>query len=238
MSALLEVNRLRAWYGASQVLHGVDLRVGTGETVALAGRNGSGRSTFAKALMGMVRSEGERRFAGARLDGLRTFDIARLGIGYVAETRDVFPTLTVDENLQLGVARNKRGGRPPRFSRDDAYALFPALRERRAARAGVLSGGEQQMLALARALLCDPDLLIVDEPAEGLSAQMAARVGDCLRALRAQRVAILLIEQRLALAHELSDRVAVMGHGEIVFDGTPAQLAARGDVVRDWLGIG
>ncbi|HTH62173.1 MAG TPA: ABC transporter ATP-binding protein [Paraburkholderia sp.] len=238
MSALLDVSGLHAWYGASEILYGVDLRVDAGETVALAGRNGSGRSTFAKALTGMVRAQGTRRFAGRDLDGLRTFEIARLGIGYVAETRDVFPTLSVDENLQLGIAPVKRGRRPPRFAREHAYALFPALAARRAARAGVLSGGEQQMLALARALLGDPDLLIVDEPTEGLSAQVASSVGECLRALRDAGVAIVLIEQRLALAQALADRVAVMGHGRIVFDGTPTQLAARDDIVRDWLGVG
>ncbi|RQH01567.1 ABC transporter ATP-binding protein [Paraburkholderia dinghuensis] len=235
MSALLEVAGLRAWYGASQVLHGVDLRVGAGEIVALAGRNGSGRSTLAKALMSMVRAEGARAFAGRPLDGLRTFEIARLGLGYVAEQRDVFPTLSVEENLQLGVAPHARSAR---FGMDDAWSLFPILRERRAARAGVLSGGEQQMLALARALVGNPELLIVDEPTEGLAAQMTARVGDCLRMLRERGVAVLLIEQRLALAPELADRVAVMGHGRIVFDGTPHELAARDDVVREWLGIG
>ena len=235
MSALLEVSGLRAWYGASQVLHGVDLRVGAGEIVALAGRNGSGRSTFAKALMSMVRADGVRVFAGRPLDGLRTFEIARLGLGYVAEQRDVFPTLSVDENLQLGVARRAHGAR---FGIDDAWALFPVLRERRAARAGVLSGGEQQMLALARALVGNPDLLIVDEPTEGLSAQMAARVGECLRMLRERGVAVLLIEQRFALAPGLADRIAVMGHGRIVFEGAPRELAARDDVVREWLGVG
>jgi branched-chain amino acid transport system ATP-binding protein len=238
MSTLLDVSGLRAWYGASAVLHGVNLQVRAGETVGLAGRNGSGRSTLAKALTGMVRADGVRRFKGQSLEGLRTFEIARLGVGYVAETRDVFPTLTVGENLQLGVARTRRDGRAPRFTADDAYALFPVLRERRTARAGVLSGGEQQMLALARALLGDPELLIVDEPTEGLSAQVAARVGACLRALRAAGVAVLLIEQRLALAHELADRIAVMGHGEIVFEGTPAELAASEEIVREWLGVG
>jgi branched-chain amino acid transport system ATP-binding protein len=235
MSALLEVSGLRAWYGASQVLHGLNLRVGAGEIVALAGRNGSGRSTLAKALMSMVRAEGVRVFAGHPLDGLRTFEIARLGLGYVAEQRDVFPTLSVEQNLQLGMARR---GRSARFRIDDAWALFPVLRERRAARAGVLSGGEQQMLALARALVGNPDLLIVDEPTEGLAAQMAARVGECLCRLRERGVAVLLIEQRLALAPDLADRVAVMGHGRIVFDGTPRELAARDDIVREWLGIG
>jgi branched-chain amino acid transport system ATP-binding protein len=233
MSALLEVENLRAWYGASQVLHGVDLRVEPGEIVALAGRNGSGRSTFAKALMSLVRADGARRFAGRSLAGLRTFEIARLGLGYVAEQRDVFPTLTVDENLRLGL-----GPRTGRFTLDDARALFPVLAERRAARAGVLSGGEQQMLALARALVGGPDLLIVDEPTEGLAAQMAARVGECLAALRARGVAVLLIEQRLALAPALADRVAVMGHGRVVFEGAPQALAQREDVVREWLGIG
>lgn len=233
MSALLEIGGLRAWYGASQVLHGVDLCMAAGEVVALAGRNGSGRSTLAKALTSMVRAEGVRRFAGANLAPLRTFEIARLGLGYVAEQRDVFPTLTVDENLRLGLAR-----RAGRFSIDETRVLFPVLAERRAARAGVLSGGEQQMLALARALVGAPDLLIVDEPTEGLSQQMAARVGDALAALRARGVAILLIEQRLALAPSLADRVAVMGHGRIVFDGAPDALAQREDVVRDWLGIG
>ncbi|CAM2189926.1 branched chain amino acid/phenylalanine ABC transporter ATP binding subunit LivF [Paraburkholderia sacchari] len=234
MNALLEVGNLRAWYGASQVLHGVELRIGAGEIVALAGRNGSGRSTLAKALMSMVEAEGVRRFAGVDLAPLRTFEIARLGLGYVAEQRDVFPTLTVDENLSLGLA--KRGA--PRFTIDDARALFPILRERRGARAGVLSGGEQQMLALARALVGGPDLLIVDEPAEGLSAQMAARVGACLHALRERGIAVLLIEQRLELAPGLADRVAVMGHGRIVFEGTPQTLAQREDIVRDWLGVG
>ena len=233
--ALLEVAGLRAWYGASAVLHGVDLRIGAGEIVVVAGRNGSGRSTLAKALMSMVRAEGGRRFAGHALDGLRTFEIARLGLGYVAEQRDVFPTLSVEENLRLGRSRRAR---TPRFCIDDVWSLFPVLHERRGARAGVLSGGEQQMLALARAFVGDPDLLIVDEPAEGLSAQMTARVGDCLRTLRERGVAMLLIEQRLVLAPQLADRVAVMGHGRIVFDGTPRELATREDVVREWLGIG
>jgi branched-chain amino acid transport system ATP-binding protein len=238
MSALLEVSGLRAWYGASQVLHGVDLRVDAGEIVALAGRNGSGRSTFAKALMSMVPALGVRRFAGSDLAALRTFEIARLGLGYVAEQRDVFPTLSVDENLRLGLASRSSSSRGAAWSIDDVRTLFPVLAERRSVRAGVLSGGEQQMLVLARALLGCPDLLIVDEPTEGLSAQMAARVGDCLAALRERGVAVLLIEQRLVLAPQLADRVAVMGHGQIVFDDTPRALARREDVVREWLGIG
>ncbi|WP_322092020.1 ABC transporter ATP-binding protein [Paraburkholderia bannensis] len=239
MNPLLEVAGLRAWYGESQVLHGVDLRIGAGEVVALAGRNGSGRSTFAKALMSMVNADGLRRFAGVDLAPLRTFEVARAGLGYVAEQRDIFPTLSVEDNLRLGMNRRSTClTRLARFTLADAHALFPILRERRSARAGVLSGGEQQMLALARALLGDPALLIVDEPAEGLSAPMAARVAACLRTLRERGVAILLIEQRLALAPQLADRIAVMGHGRIVFDGAPSLLAQREDIVRDWLGIG
>lgn len=233
MNPLLDVVGLRAWYGESQILHGVDLRIGAGEVVALAGRNGSGRSTFAKALMSMVNAQGVRRFAGVDLAPLRTFEVARAGLGYVAEQRDIFPTLSVADNLRLGISK-----RNTRFTLADAHALFPILRERRSTRAGVLSGGEQQMLALARALLGDPALLIVDEPAEGLSAPMAARVAECLRTLRERGVAILLIEQRLALAPQLADRVAVMGHGRIVFDGAMSLLAQREDIVRDWLGIG
>jgi len=243
MSALLEIGGLRAWHGASQALFGVDLHIDAGEVVALTGRNGSGRSTLARAIMGLVRSEGRMAFAGQSLAGMRTFEIARLGIGYVAEHRDVFPTLTVHENLQLGIAPNQRNQRNQRrgaagFTLEDAYALFPALHPRRATRAGVLSGGEQQMLALARALAGAPDLLIVDEPAEGLAGQVVAQVAACLGMLRERGVAVLLIEQRLTIAHEIASRIAVMGHGEIVFDGSFNAFQARDDVLREWLGVG
>ncbi|WP_118180623.1 ABC transporter ATP-binding protein [Paraburkholderia phosphatilytica] len=236
---LLELHDLCAWYGASQALHGVNLAIHAGEIVALAGRNGSGRSTLAKAVMRLVRTEGTLRFAGQPIDGMRTFEVARRGIGYVAEHRDVFPALTVRQNLQLG-ATTAREHTPPRasFTFDDAFALFPALRERRNTRADVLSGGEQQMLALARALLGQPDLLIVDEPAEGLAGQVIAQLAQSLRTLRERGVAVLLIEQRFALAQDLADRVAVMGHGSIVFDGSFAALRQRGDIVTEWLGVG
>ncbi len=237
MTTLLDIGALRAWHGASQVLFGIDLRIDAGEIVALAGRNGSGRSTLAKAIMGLVRAEGRMRFADRELGGLRTFEIARLGIGYVPEHRDVFPTLTVHENLQLGIAPRSRG-RAPRFTLDDAYALFPVLRERGTTRAGSLSGGEQQMLTLARALLGDPDLLVVDEPAEGLAGQVVAQVADWLRMLRERGVAVLLIEQRLVIAHGTASRIAVMGHGRIVFDGTFDAFRQRADVVREGLGVG
>ena len=237
MSALLDIRALNAWYGASQALHGVTLRIEPGEVLALVGRNGSGRSTLARAIMGLVRSEGELRFAGRSLGGLRTFEIARLGLGYVPEHRDVFPTLSVHENLQLGVAPRARG-RTPRFTFDDAYALFPVLGERKRTRAGALSGGEQQMLTLARALLGDPDLLVIDEPGEGLASLVMDQVAGCLRMLRDRGVTMLLIEQRLVIAREIASRVAVMGHGEIVFDGELASFLTRSDVMQEWLGVG
>ncbi|NML29656.1 ABC transporter ATP-binding protein [Paraburkholderia antibiotica] len=241
MSALLEIRDLNAWYGASQALHGVTLSVAPGEVLALVGRNGSGRSTLARAIMGLVRSEGELRFAGRPLAGLRTFEIARLGVGYVAEHRDVFAALSVHENLLLGIASNavqRARGRAPRFTLDDAYALFPVLAERRRTRAGALSGGEQQMLALARALLGDPDLLLIDEPGEGLASLVMQQVAASLQLLRERGVAMLLIEQRLVIARAIASRVAVMGHGEIVFDGMLDAFVERADVMYEWLGVG
>ena len=244
MTPLLDIRGLNAWYGPSQALHGVNLRIGAGEVLALVGRNGSGRSTLARAIMGLVQCDGELRFRDRSLAGLRTFEIARLGIGYVPEHRDVFPTLSVGENLELGVGPGNSGniernrGRAPRFTIDDAYALFPVLRERRRTRAGALSGGEQQMLTLARALLGDPDLLIIDEPGEGLASLVMQQVAQCLRVLRERGMAMLLIEQRLVIAQDIASRVAVMGHGEIVFDGEPNAFLQRPDVMREWLGVG
>ncbi|MDR5737948.1 ABC transporter ATP-binding protein [Caballeronia sp. LZ016] len=232
MSELLRIDGLRAWYGAAQVLHGVQLAIGDGEAVALVGRNGSGRSTLAKAIMGLVRCEGDMRYRGVQLVGLRAFRIARLGIGYVPETRDVFPTLTVRENLMLG---ERRGAR---FTFDDAYRLFPSLHERATVRAGALSGGEQQMLAMARTLMGDPSLIVIDEPAEGLAPRVIEQLGAALAMLRSRGVAMLLIEERLTIARMLDARVAVMGHGAVQFDGPLAELGRREEVVREWLAVG
>ncbi|KAF1047756.1 ABC transporter ATP-binding protein [Xylophilus sp.] len=231
---MLAVRDLHAWYGRSHVLHGVAFDVRPGEIVALLGRNGSGRSTTARALMGLVEWKGAVAWRGAPLAGRRPFEIARLGIGYVPESRDVFPGLTVHQNLLLGQKRTKK---PGRWGFDDMYRLFPRLRERRDAPAGVLSGGEQQMLALCRTLMGDPDLIVVDEPTEGLAPQLVAQVGAWLQALRARGVAVLLIEQKLTIALAISDRTLVMGHGRIVFDGTPAQLRAQPAVQREWLEV-
>ncbi len=232
---MLQIDNLHAFYGKSHVLHGVHFRVGEGEIVALLGRNGSGRSTTAKAIMGLVDAEGDIRFKGERITGLKPYEVAHRGIGYVPESRDIFPKLTVHQNLLLGV---KGSGKGARWSFDDMYAMFPRLRERQHTEAGVLSGGEQQMLTLCRTLMGDPDLIIIDEPTEGLAPKIVEQVADYLRALKAKGISVLLIEQKLTIALEISDRALVMGHGSIVFDGTPAELKANPYVRREWLEVG
>ena len=163
---MLQLNQLHAYYGKSHILHGVDLRVGEGEIVALLGRNGSGRSTTVKTIMGLVRGEGSVTYRGQEVLGQPAFDIAHRGIGYVPENRDIFPKLTVEQNLMLG---EKRGKKTPRWTFSDMYTMFPRLKERQHTEAGVLSGGEQQMLTLCRTLMGDPDLIMIDEPTEGLA---------------------------------------------------------------------
>lgn len=231
---MLHVQDLHAYYGNSHVLQGVCLDVYPGEIVALLGRNGSGRSTTAKAIMGLVRWHGTLQWHGQSLAGLAPHDIAQQGLGYVPESRDVFAQLTVQQNLLLG----QKGGRPSgRWSLDDMYRLFPQLRQRQHTRAGVLSGGEQQMLTLCRTLMGDPDLILIDEPTEGLAPQLVALVGAFLDTLRQRGVAVLLIEQKLAIALEVSDRVVLMGQGRVVFEGTPESLRARSDVRQEWLQV-
>lgn len=234
MSApLLHVANLQAYYGKSHVLHGVDLTVGEGEVVCLLGRNGVGRSTTAKAIMGLVDCTGTVRFKGRDLMGEKAFRIARSGIGYVPEDRQVFPTLTVYENLLLGL----KGKNPGRWRFEDMYALFPRLQERRDTQAGVLSGGEQQMLTLARTMMGDPDLVIIDEPTEGLAPLIVALVADFLRMLRTRGTSVLLIEQKLTIALEVSQRAYVMGHGHMVFEGTPEALRANKVIRQEWLEV-
>ena len=230
---LLRVRDLHAWYGPSHVLHGVDLEVGAGEVVALLGRNGSGRSTTARALMGLVDCEGEIRWRGRDIRGLRSFEIARAGIGYVPEDRSIFPRLSVEQNLLLGLQRGRKG----RWQIDDMYALFPQLGARRRIEAGRLSGGEQQMLALCRTLMGDPQLIIVDEPTEGLAPQLVEQVGGFLQRLGSEGIAVLLVEQKLAIALAVSQRALVMGRGRVVFDGSPAQLLADAGLRREWLEV-
>lgn len=231
---MLALDDVHAFYGKSHVLHGVSFKVAAGEIVALLGRNGSGRSTTVKAIMGMVEGSGSIAWRGQALMGRKPFEIAHLGLGYVPENRDIFPKLTVDQNLLLGC---KRGARSPRWSFDDMYRLFPRLRERQHVEAGVLSGGEQQMLTLARTLMGDPDLIMIDEPTEGLAPKIVALVADTLRELERRGIAVLLVEQKLTIALEVSRRCLVMGHGRIVFDGTPAELKADAYVRKEWLEV-
>ncbi|MAF03257.1 MULTISPECIES: ABC transporter ATP-binding protein [unclassified Herbaspirillum] len=234
-SALLRITGLQAWYGQSHVLHGVSLEVARGEIVSILGRNGAGRSTLLKAVMGQVRSTGEIDFEDRSLAGLATYAIAQRGVGYVPESRDVFPALTVQQNLLLG---RKSGPVPDDgWREEEVLALFPSLERRYKVAAGALSGGEQQMLALGRALMGNPRLLLIDEPTEGLSPQMVGQVAHYLELLRQRQVAVLLIEQKQALALELSQRVYVMGRGEMVFRGTPAQLAADQALQQEWLAL-
>lgn len=231
---MLEVNNLHAYYGKSHVLHGVHFKVGPGEIVALLGRNGSGRSTTAKAVMGLVDCEGEIRWKGQSIQGCKPFEVAHLGLGYVPENRDIFPKLTVHQNLLLG---QKGSGKGSRWSFDDMYAMFPRLKERQHTEAGVMSGGEQQMLTLCRTLMGDPDLIIIDEPTEGLAPKIVELVAEYLQKLKSRGVSVLLIEQKLTIALNISDRTLVMGHGSIVFEGTPAELKANPYVRKEWLEV-
>jgi branched-chain amino acid transport system ATP-binding protein len=230
---MLTVTNLQAYYGKSHVLHGVDLSVGDGEIVSLLGRNGVGRSTTAKAIMGLVDCTGKIDFKGKDLTRLKTFEIAHQGIGYVPENRDVFPTLTVEENLTLGL----KGRKPGRWSYEDMYQLVPRLRERRHTQAGVLSGGEQQMLTLARTMMGDPGFVIIDEPTEGLAPMIVELVANFLRTLKERGTSVLLIEQKLTIALQISQRVYVMGHGHMVFEGTPDELKANKLVRQEWLEV-
>ncbi len=231
---MLGVHDLHAYYGKSHILQGVDITVGDNEIVSILGRNGVGRSTTLKAIMGDPVPRGEIVFKDRPIAGLKPHEIARLGIGYVPEERGIFPTLTVAQNLLLGVKRGQKGGR---WSVDETWRLFPQLRERADAPGGALSGGEQQMLTICRTLMGDPDLIMIDEPTEGLAPQMVERIGDLLQEIARRGISILLVEQRLVIALRIAHRVYVMGHGRMVFEGTPAALMANADVRREWLEV-
>jgi branched-chain amino acid transport system ATP-binding protein len=231
---MLQLKNLHAYYGKSHVLHGVNMDVRDGEIVALLGRNGSGRSTTVKTVMGLVDGTGSVQWGGQEILGRKAFEIAHTGIGYVPENRDIFPTLTVHQNLMLGQkGRAKKG----RWSFDDMYTLFPRLKDRQHTEAGVLSGGEQQMLTLCRTLMGDPELIMIDEPTEGLAPKIVELVAEYLRELKRRGIGVLLVEQKLTIALEVADRCLVMGHGQIVFDGTPADLRANAYVRKEWLEV-
>jgi len=231
---MLEVRELHAYYGKSHILQGVDFSVGEGEIVSLLGRNGVGRSTTIKAIMGEVERTGSVRFKGRETIGMKPHQVAHSGLGYVPENRDIFPQLTVRENLILGMKSNKSGGR---WTMQDMFELFPRLKERVDTPGGVLSGGEQQMLTICRTLMGDPDLVMIDEPTEGLAPKIVELVADLLERIAARGVSILLVEQKLTIALRISKRLYVMGHGRIVFEGSADDLKANEAVRKEWLEV-
>ncbi len=231
---MLEVKDLHAYYGKSHILQGVDLRVGDGEIVSLLGRNGVGRSTTIKAIMGDVTPEGSIRFKGKEISGLRAHDIAHRGIGYVPENRDIFPGLTVRQNLLLGMKSSKQQGR---WTMENMFEMFPLLAERADTPGAVISGGEQQMLTICRTLMGDPDLIMIDEPTEGLAPMLVEQIAALLPEIAARGVSVLLVEQKLTIALKISQRLYVMGHGRIVFEGTPEELRANDQIRKEWLEV-
>ena len=233
---MLEVNGLNAYYGKSHILRGVNLKIDKGEIVSLLGRNGVGRSTTCKAIMGEVEPKGSVKFNGSELSGKKAFEIAKMGLGYVPENRDIFPGLTTRQNLELGI-KGGQDAKNSRWSIEDMFNLFENLRDRADVEASFLSGGEQQMLTMCRTLMGDPEVIMIDEPTEGLSPQMTKRVSDLLNEISSRGVSILLVEQKLAIAMKISHRVYVMGHGQIVFEGTPKELESRDDIRKEWLEV-
>jgi len=231
---MLEVDELHAFYGKSHVLHGVSFSVQPGEVVALLGRNGVGRSTSIKAIMGLVAARGSVRFRNEEILGLKAHEVARRGIGYVPEDRAIFPDLTVRQNLALGM-KGRKEGRGWRM--EDMFSLFPQLRERADAPGGVLSGGEQQMLTLCRTLMGDPSLLMIDEPTEGLAPKVVAQVSEFLSEMKKRGISVLLVEQKLTISLQISQRLYVMGHGKVVFQGTPEELRDNESVRKEWLEV-
>lgn len=231
---MLEVADLNAWYGKSHILRGVNFHVKEGEIVSLLGRNGVGRSTTVKTIMGEVEPSGSILFKGKQIAGKKSYEIAQLGIGCVPENRDIFPGLTVRQNLLLGMKSRKGSSR---WSMEEMFRMFPNLGERADVAGGVLSGGEQQMLCMCRTLMGDPELIMIDEPTEGLAPKVVEQVGQLLQEIASRGVSILLVEQKLTIAMRISHRLYVMGHGQIVYEGTPASLLQAEEVRREWLEV-
>jgi len=231
---MLEVRDLHAYYGKSHILHGVHLTIGKGEIVSLLGRNGVGRSTTIRSIMGLVDCTGSVRFRDEEMVGLKAYEIAHKGLGYVPENRDIFPTLTVRQNLLLGQKKQQASAR---WGMEDMYQLFPRLKERADTQAGFLSGGEQQMLTLCRTLMGDPELVMIDEPTEGLAPKIVEQVALLFEEIRKRGISILLVEQKLAIALDISERLYVMGHGSIVFEGRPRDVRDNAAMRKEWLEV-
>jgi branched-chain amino acid transport system ATP-binding protein len=233
---MLNIEDLQAGYGETQVLNGLSLQAREGRVLAVLGRNGAGKTTTLKAIMGLLTNKkGSIRLGGQEILGRRNFEIARLGIAYVPETRDIFPSLTVLENLELA-ARLKRP-REARWTLSRIFELFPRLYERRVNGGGQLSGGEQQMLSIARALLTNPDLLLLDEPSEGLAPIAVKQIHSKLAELKMEGLTMVLVEQNFGFATSLADDVCVVGRGQIVWQGEPAEIRASPGLKSRWLGV-
>ncbi|MEE8434649.1 MAG: ABC transporter ATP-binding protein [bacterium] len=231
---MLQVKDLHAYYGKSHIIQGISFDIGEGEIVSLLGRNGVGRSTSIKAIMGQVAHTGSIKYRGREISGLESYQIARLGIGYVPENRDIFPDLTTRQNLQMG---EKKADKHGRWSIDDLFGIFPLLRERADFPGGVLSGGEQQLLTICRTLMGDPDLVMIDEPTEGLAPKLVEQIANLLEEIAKRGISILLVEQKLTIALKITNRVLVMGHGELVFEGTPDELRKNERIRSEWLEV-
>ncbi|MBN4066435.1 ABC transporter ATP-binding protein [Ahrensia sp. AH-315-G08] len=233
---MLEVKNLHAYYGKSHILQDVNFNVQEGEIVALLGRNGVGRSTTCKAIMGEVEPTGSIKLMGEEMVGKKSYEIANAGIGYVPENRDIFPGLTTRQNLILGMKPGQKDG-DGRWCLDDMFDLFSNLKERADVEASVLSGGEKQMLTMCRTLMGDPSIIMIDEPTEGLAPKVVVQVGELLQRIAERGVSILLVEQKLSIALKVSTRVYVMGHGHMVYEGTPSELQKNEDIRKEWLEV-
>jgi branched-chain amino acid transport system ATP-binding protein len=231
---MLKISDLHAYYGKSHILRGVNINIGKGEIIALLGRNGVGRSTLVKSIMGLVPITGSIIYKNNEILGNATHNIALKGIGYVPENRDVFPTLTVRENLLLGV---KDKNAKAEWTIEEMFSLFPNLKERADVSASAISGGEQQMLTICRCLMGNPEFMMIDEPTEGLSPYMKKTVVELLKKIASKGVSILLVEQKLTVCLKLASKVYLMGHGEIVFEGTPEELNKNDTIRKEWLEV-
>jgi len=236
---MLEVKAIHSHYGKSHILHGVSLELKQGELVCLLGRNGVGKSTTLKSIMGIVRpTQGSILFDGQELAGRQPYQIARLGVGYVPEDRRIFRSLTVHENLLMGIQRAKNSGSPEKvWTIDKIYRIFPNLSERSGNKGSHLSGGEQQMLTVARTLMGNPKLILVDEPTEGLAPLIAKDVLEMLSAVRKSGVTVLMVEQNFKAAIKVADRFYIMAKGQMVFEGNTVALLAAEDVRKNYLEV-